>query len=100
MVEANCRAVALKIRQRRIDEGGAEPLLRDQWTASAAATGERLSNDGARERSRCLGRINVERSEKDRAYKPFVERTFAGDNLAEFLARPCAQQTGKRQIVE
>ena len=72
MVETNFRSITLEIGQRRIDEGGAESLLRDQRTAGAAAARQRLAHDGPGKRRRCLGGIGVECGEKDRTHEPFV----------------------------
>ncbi len=83
MVEADGGAAVAEVGQRRVDEGGPQPVGGDQRAAGRAPLGERLPDDGAGQRRRAFRRVGVEGREQERLPQPLVEQAPAGHRLAD-----------------
>ena len=83
--EAELGPVAFEISERRVDKGRPETLRGDQRVAGAAATRQRLAQNRARQESRGLARLGVERGKKERARQPLVQNAAAIDDLVDAL---------------
>ena len=64
MAQTKHCAMALQIRQGRINESWAKAIPSDQRPAGATAPSKRLAQDRACEKGRSLGRFRIQRREK------------------------------------
>ena len=93
-------AVCFDEGKRRLDEGGGEPVARDQRPIAAAPRRQGLADDGGGERGGTLARLGVERRKEKRPSQTLVERPAASEDFADRLLPPRAKEREQRQIVE
>src|SRR6185436_14689940 len=70
VVEANLRAMAIEICKRWVDKRGTEPSLGNQRAAGAAAAGQCVAHNRARQQRRGLRRLRIQRGEQHWAREP------------------------------
>ena len=100
MLHAHHRASLLQRAERGLDQRRTQPLARNQRTAGPPADGERFTDDRARKSRRSHWRIDVQRREQKRLDQSPIENAFAGDDLADRLARRRPHEPRQRQIIE
>ena len=87
MFQAHAGAALLQACQRRLDQRRSQSIARNQRPAGPAAGGERFPDHRARELRRSFRGIDIERGQQERLDQPPIERSFAGNDFADALAR-------------
>ena len=99
VAELDAGALLLQQLDRGLDQDRAQALARDQRPAGLPARQQSFPHHRAGEPRRPLGRIDIQRRQQQRLHQPIVQRSLAGDGIADQLALRCPNQRHQCEII-